>query len=374
LATHSLTQLDVDVGEEFGPLFEKRFGSRTFRQSNGQLMGSLLSFPVLCVINFAIWRHVKELNSGVTCNGLGLGGSSDFCLVNGDDILFAETAEGYSRWCEMVRKVGLIPSAGKNYFSNHFATMNSVPLSYDEDVRGLVPIPWVNQGLLKPPTVDRQMDSGEGTPWSSLGKMHDDFVQGAFHKDRASNCFIHHHRDLLSCTFRNLFGPSHLGGLGATPVNSNHATVIGYTKRQLIVATLLKKGLVSLPSANMNSQFSSTVEDLVSRTYPTVSINWSGPLTDGADFTNKVEKFRSRLLSMFSWLLPLGLDWKETQDFLWLRKALRSVSDWRGLEPLSVEDYLSSPTDFRLIIEDPWFEKHEEKVRNLDDYFLFKDR
>jgi hypothetical protein len=250
--------------------------------------------------------------------------------------------------------------------------MNSVPLSYSENKRGLDSLPWLNQGLLKSPKdVGVKYGTDLDNPVTSLGDMHDRFVEGAFMKSRASNCFLHHHRGILSCSFRNLFGPKHLGGLGATPVLGDQATLIGYTRHQMIIATLLSQGKIRLPSNCARSSFSIDVGILTDKIIPSRQINWAGPLLEDQDVTERVGRFRTRLLSMFSWLLPLGLQWNDTKDWLFLRKTLKDLKDWRDVSPMSVQDYLESPKTFRLIIEDPWMDNYENRLEDVNDYFLF---
>ncbi|APG77256.1 RNA-dependent RNA polymerase [Wenling narna-like virus 4] len=79
-------------------------------QVRGQLMGSLLSFPLLCIINYSIF-HILFPNKKV--------------LINGDDILFRASQQEYDLWKVKVLSVGLQLSIGKNYFSNEIFTINS---------------------------------------------------------------------------------------------------------------------------------------------------------------------------------------------------------------------------------------------------------
>jgi hypothetical protein len=83
-------------------------------QTKGQLMGSLLSFPVLCVANAACIGIIKrqELNEIEA-------------LINGDDILFRESLRKIESWKRLTKSVGLKPSVGKNYSSPDFCSINS---------------------------------------------------------------------------------------------------------------------------------------------------------------------------------------------------------------------------------------------------------
>jgi hypothetical protein len=84
-------------------------------QTSGQLMGSLLSFPILCLAN-------------ITTVGLAMGieNLEDIpALVNGDDILFASHQRTCNSWKRIASSMGLYPSIGKNYVSTKWGSINS---------------------------------------------------------------------------------------------------------------------------------------------------------------------------------------------------------------------------------------------------------
>nr|UJQ92635.1 MAG: putative RNA-dependent RNA polymerase [Narnaviridae sp.] len=90
------------------------------KQTSGQLMGSLLSFPLLCFLNDFIVRR----------SGVGQGKY----LINGDDIVALGTREFIDRWRGDAPKVGLSLSVGKNFIDKNFCTVNS-QLFYDGKVQ-----------------------------------------------------------------------------------------------------------------------------------------------------------------------------------------------------------------------------------------------
>lgn len=107
-----------------------------YPQENGQLMGSPLSFPILCLINAAVTRHVLERVSGrrISLKRSGM-------LVNGDDILFTlANRQQYKVWEQFVSLAGLAPSPGKNYFLQDYAVINSqcYRVEYDQAPCGLL--------------------------------------------------------------------------------------------------------------------------------------------------------------------------------------------------------------------------------------------
>jgi hypothetical protein len=80
-------------------------------QTSGQLMGSLLSFPLLCLLN------VHTLRTS--------GFSPGSFLVNGDDVVARGTLEQIDRWRKFAPTIGLELSLGKNFIDPEFCTVNS---------------------------------------------------------------------------------------------------------------------------------------------------------------------------------------------------------------------------------------------------------
>lgn len=117
-----------------------------FMMTNGQLMGSLLSFPVLCAINLvAYWLALEEYS------GRKFSLDELPVLVNGDDILFRANTEFYAVWQTWITRAGFTLSDGKNYISPNYLTVNSKSWMY-KPVKGKEPIieeiGYLNCGLL----------------------------------------------------------------------------------------------------------------------------------------------------------------------------------------------------------------------------------
>lgn len=83
-------------------------------QSNGQLMGSLLSFPILCLVN--AFTMCKAQNKSL---------ETVQALFHGDDIAAAVTDEEFLLWKENAANCGLSLSIGKNYLSEDFVSIDS---------------------------------------------------------------------------------------------------------------------------------------------------------------------------------------------------------------------------------------------------------
>jgi len=181
-------------------------------QVNGQLMGSVLSFPHLCAINLAHYWHTIE-PSVTNWRQLKV-------LVNGDDILFRTEFEQYQGWYSTLYEAGFVPSPGKNFLHPKFFTINSQLFSAAQGARLPEKIPFFNTGLL-------YGQSKVGAREDELAKpvylLHNPCVEGALNPKRASQRFlainklamqdVSSHRGVQL----NYFVSAELGGLGLHP-------------------------------------------------------------------------------------------------------------------------------------------------------------
>jgi hypothetical protein len=102
-------------------------------QKNGQLMGSVLSFPFLCLANLfayamALGRGDREVQKRIVYDRRLL--KKLPVLINGDDILFRAGNDLYTHWKREIAKVGFSLSVGKNFIHPRFFTVNSVPIEF----------------------------------------------------------------------------------------------------------------------------------------------------------------------------------------------------------------------------------------------------
>jgi len=81
-------------------------------QTSGQLMGSLLSFPLLCMANDFLCSVLSNFPSGSY-------------LINGDDIVGKVPQECIQKWKDCSSSIGLTLSLGKNFIDKNFCTVNS---------------------------------------------------------------------------------------------------------------------------------------------------------------------------------------------------------------------------------------------------------
>jgi hypothetical protein len=91
-------------------------------QKSGQLMGSPVSFPVLCLVNLAVvWMTLDYSQNNRRIHDL----EEEPVLVNGDDLLFEGDYWTYLTWKAIAAYAGLLPSIGKTLVSPRFCSINS---------------------------------------------------------------------------------------------------------------------------------------------------------------------------------------------------------------------------------------------------------
>lgn len=115
---------------------------------NGQLMGSPLSFLVLCMLNAALILTAYRLS------GYEFDLSEAPIRVNGDDCLFRCDGATSRKWKELATQIGLAISPGKSYRSKHFVMINSRLFKVDPcfeagELSMFRYIPYYNLGLLR---------------------------------------------------------------------------------------------------------------------------------------------------------------------------------------------------------------------------------
>jgi len=211
-------------------------------QKWGQLMGSPMSFPILCIINAAatlaaLDRHFKQPGK---------------LLINGDDIAFVTNKEGYANWKLYTSACGLYPSIGKNYTSREFIIMNSQlrrapSFGFTDEVRSTtwfletpsgtttrVPVsiytrvlkPWKLEGFvnlaLQNNTVPKGAEAGEvrhhPESWTDLSDRCNDLIRGLdgsiVWKLMQDFLQVHYESIQAAPQMANKWFPRSLGGIG----------------------------------------------------------------------------------------------------------------------------------------------------------------
>jgi len=115
-------------------------------QQNGQLMGSVLSFPVLCLANLGLYL-TTVLTATPTVEEIW--SATDKVLVNGDDILYCATEEQFELHAVLGASIGLKMSVGKTYLHSSYANVNSTSFEFDLRSEKSTPtqVNFLNSGL-----------------------------------------------------------------------------------------------------------------------------------------------------------------------------------------------------------------------------------
>nr|WAK77834.1 MAG: RNA-dependent RNA polymerase [Botourmiaviridae sp.] len=138
-------------------LFSFEHGIDEFVPSRGQMMGSFLSFPLLCLQN-----RIAFLFSGHT---VGIDNSEFPCLINGDDILFRSGPQFSAHWMGFVSSLSLEVEKSKTSVSPEYGSLNSTLCRrYGAFYRVVA---TVRMGMVR-----------ENESLDSLAKGFDDFIRG----------------------------------------------------------------------------------------------------------------------------------------------------------------------------------------------------
>jgi len=87
----------------------------------GSMMGNLVSFPILCLLNKACYD--------ISCDIFFGSGARRISRMNGDDCLFAGTQEFFSLWRKVTGTYGLVVNETKTGIEDYWADLNSQPCS-----------------------------------------------------------------------------------------------------------------------------------------------------------------------------------------------------------------------------------------------------
>jgi hypothetical protein len=212
---------------------EKEF----FDQVWGQLMGSFVSFPILCIINAAVTRESMEKAYERLIKL-----TDKAFKVNGDDVLFCIPPSGYQTWVRNVISAGLTPSIGKNYVSRRYAVINSTIfdcgtkwdwLERSEIVVKKIPILYMN--LLRgqeDSSTERRSDlllflGDDLSRGGDMASRMSALVEGWDHEHREKflkRCYYYNHNLLKRLPPVSWYLPKCLGGLGLPKPESEHVS------------------------------------------------------------------------------------------------------------------------------------------------------
>lgn len=207
LAPHEISYPEVD-GVQLEPVVQK----------NGQLMGSILSFPILCLANLGLYLTVKKrthpwASTKILCNSV---------LVNGDDMLYCGDRFEWNLHAELGKRIGLEMSPGKAYIHPIYANVNSTSLHCDLSRQGIpTVIRFLNVGLMMGRhKVLGKVGSDDVVKTRPATTVIDEVVRGSLRGLEAEvfkrYCSMHAKEISRECKGRNLFLSEKLGGLGVS--------------------------------------------------------------------------------------------------------------------------------------------------------------
>jgi hypothetical protein len=223
----------------------------------GQLMGSILSFPILCLANLAVYLYTtrfqfKDWDENDLLNHV---------LINGDDMLYAAPVTLWEEHIRVGRAVGLEMSIGKAYHHPVYANVNSVSVHYDLR-RDCVPrrINFLNVGLLfgQHKVQNRETAESHHDQFSSHASCLSEVLSGCFgKKEDILKKYLSLHKEEIrreqeilvkwedsgklrrELLCRNLFLPIASGGLGV-PAPEGFRNKITRGQRRLACALYYK--------------------------------------------------------------------------------------------------------------------------------------
>jgi hypothetical protein len=220
-----------DVGGVFTLVKQKEI-IISVKQINGQPMGHPLSFPLLCAINLACYEEAVDQYCMYYENDRPVSKKDkkkmlENVLVNGDDILFAGDDLLIFLWKDVVQKVGLVPSLGKNYVSKDFCMINSKCYIVRGD--GKIKLcPYLNLRIIK--GVSLKNGESAATPDMIGAELNSMF---ACEKMVGWLPAVFSRFKYPELSKVNWFLPCHLGGFGVDPQFANSETVVTEFQRKL---------------------------------------------------------------------------------------------------------------------------------------------
>lgn len=224
--------------------YKTKENTQCFDQETGQLMGSYLSFPILCVLNAAVNRAFLDPLHDEKIANLPL-------LVNGDDVMMS-SPKPFTHWTSHVGLVGLTPSVGKNYVHTSVCCLNSEFYTRGHGKKFTRIHPYrlslifgqsrqSGKSLWGSTTATPFAGSGPPQWLTSLGSKARRLVAEQTEKDRGFllGLLIKHNLRTLKDTSRSWWVPEQLGGLGL-PLCRQSAKKISETGRKVATYLLTK--------------------------------------------------------------------------------------------------------------------------------------
>lgn len=246
------SHMDTETAQLFRRLLTEHFiedpeTGELIPQKRGQLMGSIVSFPILCILNATVCRTCIEIdrNHGQYIPFQEIADTwskpkedlkkiiiltLDQCplLINGDDALMRVSLVGYNAWLYISGFVGFSPSIGKTFFTDMFCQINSVNFTYVEKFEyedqttlkvrtsRFRRVEYVNMGLLYGKTRSSNGSAPIADSSSTIGSRMRAVVGEApeYTRDRLCANFLARNKSTLIKAKLPWFLPENVGGLG----------------------------------------------------------------------------------------------------------------------------------------------------------------
>jgi hypothetical protein len=215
----------IDLSE-----LQRRLDDNMVPQLWGQLMGSVVSFIVLCIANLVVVKMSLEKATGVRSSVKDLK-----ALINGDDGLVHAPRCFLTIWKDIAASIGLIPSIGKVYSHKRYLNINSASFTFDL-VNGFRQIDYVNMGLvygLKRSGVQGRSDAcaddqDQRIDNLTIGARHQQLMLRCPARLRLSvhNLFLQKNLKLLESIHVPWFVPERYGGLGLCSIMSDDTIIV----------------------------------------------------------------------------------------------------------------------------------------------------
>jgi hypothetical protein len=197
-------------------------GEEILPQREGQLMGSVTSFPILCIANAAMCRWALELGNNIRYRVTNAPISEKSLiaplLINGDDCTLKGNRKNLrSLWERITSYGGLTSSVGKTLFSTiekPIVVLNST--TYHLKDEKWKEIKFINMGIMLGKARSQLTDKNERT-FDQLGALHLELHQSCPPEIREDviNRFIYYNKQTLDvCPNIPWDMPSYLGGAG----------------------------------------------------------------------------------------------------------------------------------------------------------------
>jgi hypothetical protein len=202
-------------------------------QTMGQMMGDIKSFPVLCIINLALWydvcsnKHIYYRNNSSSITEK----LSPPCLINGDDFLAYAPKEINDSWFVKCKQWNFIPSIGKTYRNKRIGVINSKAFHLSKSRKNDSYVSPLNVPYLN---IAMKINS-LGSPINANIDLVTEFFPSLMKRILFYNKSTINHLTLGGKL--NLYLPTYMGGLGVK-----------------LRDNMLKKGLMKIPTMT-NSQY-----------------------------------------------------------------------------------------------------------------------